>query len=174
MPLWNSTINLQNQHANPSKNKKSTLPFHVLCYLFADVINSRLSQHGIVIPSLPRDLLRDLSQQFTSKPLSKECYPLLDLATQSFFRNLSSDLATFAQHAGRRSIEETDVQMLMQRQRFVKGGEGAKMSVFSVAQRYLPGELLGRVRMVKSGAKKGKARGTKRKRSRQEEQVDAE
>src|SRR5271163_4072287 len=40
-------------------------------------LTSRLSQHGIVIPSLPRDLLRDLSQQFTSKPLSKECYPLL-------------------------------------------------------------------------------------------------
>ena len=44
------------------------------------------------------------------------------------------------------------------RQRLVKGGGGAKMSVFSVAQRYLPGELLGRVRMVKPVKRKGRTR----------------
>jgi len=79
-----------------------------------------------------------------------------------------SDLATFAAHAGRKAIEEGDVQMLLQRyvppnlginidvrQRIVKGS-GAKMSVFSVAQRYLPGELLGRVRMVKPVKRKGR------------------
>lgn len=49
--------------------------------------------------------------------------------------------------------------MCVFRQRLVKSG-GAKMSVFSVAQRYLPGELLGRVRMVK--AVKRKARRTRR------------
>ena len=65
------------------------------------------------------------------------------------------DLATFAKHAGRKAIEEGDVQMLLQRQRIVQvAGGGAKKSVFSVAQRYLPGELLGRVRMVKGGVKK--------------------
>lgn len=35
---------------------------------------------------------------------------------------------------------------------------GARESVFSVARKYLPGELLGRVRMVKSGAVKKKTR----------------
>jgi hypothetical protein len=68
--------------------------------------------------------------------------------------NPRSDLATFAKHAGRKGIEETDVQILLQRQRQINpqgGGGGAKNSVFSVAQRYLPGELLGRVRMVRGG-----------------------
>ena len=37
----------------------------------------------------------------------------------------------------------------MGRQRIVQGGGGSKKSIFSVAQRYLPGELVGRVRMVK-------------------------
>ena len=41
------------------------------------------------------------------------------------------------------------------RQRMVKGS-GAKTSVFSIAQRYLPGELLGRVRMVKPVKRKGR------------------
>jgi len=39
---------------------------------------------------------------------------------------------------------------------------GAKESVFSVARKYLPGELLGRVRMVKSGVVK-KRRGARKK-----------
>jgi hypothetical protein len=43
------------------------------------------------------------------------------------------------------------------RQRMIKLG-GAKMSVFSVAQKYLPGELLGRIRMVKSGIRKKQKR----------------
>ena len=38
---------------------------------------------------------------------------------------------------------------------------GAKMSVFSVAQKYLPGELLGRVRMVKGGIRKKQKRARK-------------
>jgi Centromere kinetochore component CENP-T histone fold len=85
----------------------------------------------------------------------------------------SSDLGTFASHAGRKVIEEGDVQMLLQRyypplcfrlakygrQRLIKmAGGGAKMSVFSVAQRYLPGELLGRVRMVKPVKRKTRTR----------------
>jgi Centromere kinetochore component CENP-T histone fold len=71
--------------------------------------------------------------------------------------NDSSDLATFAKHAGRKGIEESDVQMLLQRQRQIKP-QGAKNSVFSVAQKFLPGELLGRVRMVKGGVQKRKGR----------------
>lgn len=71
--------------------------------------------------------------------------------------NDSSDLATFAKHAGRKGIEESDVQMLLQRQRQIKP-QGAKNSVFSVAQKFLPGELLGRVRMVKGGIQKRKGR----------------
>jgi len=40
---------------------------------------------------------------------------------------------------------------------------GAKESVFSVARKYLPGELLGRVRMVKSGVVTKKRRGARKK-----------
>jgi histone H3/H4 len=85
-----------------------------------------------VIPSLPKDLIRNLAQQFSSKPLSKEVLPTLERATDEFFKNIrspsphplsepklmlvfSSDLGTFASHAGRKVIEEGDVQMLLQR-----------------------------------------------------------
>jgi hypothetical protein len=39
---------------------------------------------------------------------------------------------------------------------------GARDSVFSVARRYLPGELLGRVRVVKNVVGKRSGRGRKR------------
>ena len=62
--------------------------------------------------------------------------------------------------------------MLLQRQRMVQLGGGAKKSVFSVAQRYLPGELLGRVRMVRGGVKKRGKRVTRR--AVQEQEVEDE
>ena len=52
------------------------------------------------------------------------------------------------------AIRDLEVCAEFGRQRIVQLGGGAKKSVFSVAQRYLPGELLGRVRMVKGGVKK--------------------
>ena len=54
----------------------------------------------------------------------------------------------------------------------VQLGGGAKKSVFSVAQRYLPGELLGRVRMVRGGVKKRGKRVTRR--AVQEQEVEDE
>jgi histone H3/H4 len=150
---------------------------------FAAADVCRLSRHGIVVPQLPRDLIRNLAQQFSSKPLSKDTFDAVERATDLFFQNVSADLATFARHAGRKVIEETDVQVLLQRyvpkrwacwanssQRLVK--TGAKMSVFSVAQRYLPGELLGRVRMVKGGV--NKKRGGRKKKVREEDGEEGE
>jgi hypothetical protein len=67
----------------------------------------------------------------------------------------------FAGHGGRKTIEEHDVQILLARQRMAKLA-GARESVFSVARKYLPGELLGRVRMVKSGVTR-KRKGGRRK-----------
>jgi hypothetical protein len=49
---------------------------------------NRISRHGVVIPPFPKDLLRDLAQQFSSKPLSKDALPLLEKAADEFFRNI--------------------------------------------------------------------------------------
>jgi histone H3/H4 len=86
----------------------------------------RISRHGVVIPSLPKELIRNLAQQFSSKPITKDTLPSLEKATDEFFRTISypptfseltfrSDLSMFARHAGRKAIEEGDVQMLLQR-----------------------------------------------------------
>jgi hypothetical protein len=50
--------------------------------------NSRLSRHGIPLPSLPRDLIRNLAQQFSTKTLSKDALPQIERATDEFFRNI--------------------------------------------------------------------------------------
>jgi histone H3/H4 len=64
---------------------------------------------------LPTDLIRNLANQFSSKPISKETIPYLQRATNEFFKNISSDLAAYADHAGRKAIDEHDIQMLLQR-----------------------------------------------------------
>lgn len=48
----------------------------------------RFSRHGVVVPSLPTDLIRNLAQQFASKPISKDVLPVLQRATDEFFRNV--------------------------------------------------------------------------------------
>ena len=40
--------------------------------------SSRISRHGIAIPSLPKELIRNLAQQFSSKPITKDILPSLE------------------------------------------------------------------------------------------------
>jgi len=97
--------------------------------LFVDSVDFRPSY-----PTLPRELIRNLAQQFTSRQITKDAIPYLEKATDEFFKYLrftpklislshhilrtdvcSSDLAAFARHAGKKLIDEGDVQMLLQR-----------------------------------------------------------
>ncbi|OAQ31877.1 hypothetical protein K457DRAFT_337312 [Linnemannia elongata AG-77] len=58
-----------------------------------------------------------------------------------FFEQASNDLAAYAGHAGRRTVDETDVELLMKRLRILHD----KVSMESLLQRYLPRELRDKV-----------------------------
>ena len=49
----------------------------------------RLSRHGIVVPALPSELIRNLAQQFSAKTLSKDALPAIEKASDLFFQNIS-------------------------------------------------------------------------------------
>ncbi|KAG0256123.1 hypothetical protein DFQ27_005898 [Actinomortierella ambigua] len=59
------------------------------------------------------------------------------IGSHLFFEQVSSDLAAFATHAGRRTIDDADVECLMRRLRLTNG----KVSLESLLHRYLPREL---------------------------------
>jgi histone H3/H4 len=139
---------------------------------------THVSKHGIEYPSLPSNVVKKLASTFSRQSggngkVNKETLTALTEASDWFFERMSEDLATYSTHAKRKRIEDADVVTLMKRyvslasiysrihsltfisrQRLVNDHH----TVFSLAQKYLPGELLQAVRMappvIKSRGKK--------------------
>jgi histone H3/H4 len=79
-----------------------------------------VSEHGIGFPSFPAAPVKKLALSFMKSQgskahLSKETLDALVHTTNDFFEQISIDLAAYAQHGGRRMIEESDVIALMKR-----------------------------------------------------------
>ncbi len=122
----------------------------------------KISKHDLPYPSLPSSVVKRIATTFTrsytaSSKLSKETLLAMEQASDWFFEQVSEDVAMYSNHAGRRTIEESDVVTLMGRQKLVGKGQ----TVFSLAQKLLPRELVGEIRMA---PRKGKKKGKKRKR----------
>ncbi|KAF9124811.1 hypothetical protein BGW39_007877 [Mortierella sp. 14UC] len=87
-----------------------------------------IMSNGNVLPtSLPRTK-KVMRQTFTS-------------GSHLFFEQASNDLAAYANHAGRKTVDEDDVELLMRRLRIIHD----KVSMESLLQRYLPRELRDKV-----------------------------
>ncbi|KAK9377323.1 centromere kinetochore component CENP-T-domain-containing protein [Lipomyces chichibuensis] len=101
-------------------------------------------------PALPKKLIKDLAKNFSSIPLSADaCHALAD-ATDLFFKQASSDLATYARHANRKTIDESDVLLLLKRQKQLT----PKVTVFGLAHKYLPTELVAELRLPNVNSEK--------------------
>ncbi|KAI9888777.1 MAG: hypothetical protein M1814_006282 [Vezdaea aestivalis] len=120
----------------------------------------KTSKFGIACPSLPITTIKKMASNFAKSSsgrnatLSKEAIIAISQASDWFFEQISDDLAAYAEHAGRKTIEESDVNTLMKRQRQLT----ANTTPFSLAQKFLPGELLHDIHMAE------KAKPWKRKR----------
>ncbi|KAJ4140379.1 hypothetical protein NW768_001740 [Fusarium equiseti] len=117
--------------------------------LKANKKRKRISQHGIEYPSLPPAFVKRVAQTalqssgLTNQRLSAETLDALIQSSEWFFEQLGDDLGAYADHAKRKTIEESDVFTLMKRQRQI----GPRSSMFSLAQKHLPRELLQELRM---------------------------
>ena len=124
-----------------------------------------ISKHGQKVPSLPAGVVKSVADSFlphagkTSKKTKKDTVAALSQATDWFFEQVASDLDAYSGHADRDMIEESDVVALMKRQRVlatgaknVQGNRSAapgssRATLFSLAQRFLPRELMTELRM---------------------------
>ncbi|KAF5019478.1 hypothetical protein F66182_8517 [Fusarium sp. NRRL 66182] len=129
--------------------------------LKANKKRKRISQHGIEYPSLPPAFVKRVAQTalqssgLSNQRLSAETLDALIQSSEWFFEQLGDDLGAYADHAKRKTIEESDVLTLMKRQRQI----GPRSSMFSLAQKHLPRELLQELRMpVPQPAKQRKAK----------------
>ncbi|KAL5113481.1 hypothetical protein ACEQ8H_008645 [Pleosporales sp. CAS-2024a] len=121
----------------------------------------RISKRGLEYPSFPAAPVKKLALGFmksqgSKAQLNKETLNVLVRATDDFFEQIGIDLAAYAQHGGRKIIEESDVIALMKRTHKATNNSTS----FSLAQKMLPRELLQHLRMEPPQ----KLRGQKRKR----------
>ncbi|KAF2460271.1 centromere kinetochore component CENP-T-domain-containing protein [Lineolata rhizophorae] len=85
------------------------------------VRQKRISKHGIEYPLLPSSVVRKLATSMirssgsSNAKLSKDTLDAIMQATDWFFEQASEDLGKYAQHAGRKTIDESDVITLMKR-----------------------------------------------------------
>ncbi|KAI1748818.1 centromere kinetochore component CENP-T-domain-containing protein [Xylaria castorea] len=108
----------------------------------------RISRYGIEYPSLPPSVVKRLATTCAKTAGSKgkispETLDVIMQATDWFFEQLGDDLSAYAKHAGRKTIDESDMVTLMRRQRQTN----ASTTPFALAQRHLPRELLQELRM---------------------------
>ncbi|KAF9358722.1 hypothetical protein BGX26_001061 [Mortierella sp. AD094] len=101
----------------------------------------RLSAAGIPIPSMPTTLQKQLVNTFSRSRVSQEAMAIILEGSHQFFEQAANDLAAYAEHAGRKTIDESDVECLMKRLRITN----EKVSIESLLQRYLPRELRDKV-----------------------------
>lgn len=119
----------------------------------------RISQRGLEYPSFPAAPVKKLALGFmksqgSKAQLSKDALAALVKTTDDFFEQIGIDLAAYAQHGGRKVIEESDVTALMKRTRKISNNSTS----FSLAQRMLPRELLQQLRMEPPVKLKGQKR----------------
>jgi histone H3/H4 len=81
----------------------------------------KLSRHGIPVPFLPSGVVKRLATRFArtstgaKTKISKDTLAAIEQASEWFFEQASQDLATYAKHAGRKTIDESDVGTLIRR-----------------------------------------------------------
>jgi histone H3/H4 len=80
-----------------------------------------LSQHGIEYPSLPATFVKRVAQNalqssgLSNKRISTDTLVALTQASEWYFEQLGDDLGAYANHAKRKTIEDSDVATLMRR-----------------------------------------------------------
>lgn len=136
----------------------------------------KVSRYGIEYPSLPPAVVRRLAQNFARASgvkgkITADAMKAIMQASDWFFEQLGEDLQAYARHAGRKTIDESDVLTLMKRygtiyhwvSRINLHADWADTpplpppprqrqinpttTVFSLAQQHLPRELLQELRM---------------------------
>ncbi|NWT02957.1 CENPT protein, partial [Mionectes macconnelli] len=95
---------------------------------------SRTSQRKPREPQIARSLIKEVFSYFVKMPVNREAFKIVEKCSEKYFKQLSSDLEAYTIHAGRKTVEMADVEMLMRRQGLVTD----KVPLNVLIERHLP------------------------------------
>ncbi|NXD02098.1 CENPT protein, partial [Certhia familiaris] len=85
-------------------------------------------------PQVPRSLIKQIFRHFTKMPVTRDAFKIVEKCCERYFKQLSDDLEAYTHHAGRKTVEKADLEVLMRRQGLVTD----KMPLNVLIERYLP------------------------------------
>ncbi|XP_075796641.1 centromere protein T isoform X3 [Pelodiscus sinensis] len=85
-------------------------------------------------PALPSSLIKKIFSHFVKVPVAREAVTVVEKCVEVYFGQLCKDLEAYTSHAGRKTVEEADLELLMRRQGLVTD----KMPLRVLIERHLP------------------------------------
>ncbi|NWI50109.1 CENPT protein, partial [Calyptomena viridis] len=94
----------------------------------------RMSQRKPREPQIPRSLIKEIFSHFVKMPVARDAFKIVEKCTEKYFKQLSNDLEAYTSHAGRKTVEMADMEVLLRRQGLVTD----KMPLQVLIERHLP------------------------------------
>ncbi|XP_074864862.1 centromere protein T [Carettochelys insculpta] len=85
-------------------------------------------------PALPSSLIKTIFSHYVKMPVARDAFKIVEKCVEVYFKQLSNDLEVYTTHAGRKTVEEADLELLMRRQGLVTD----KMPLHVLIERHLP------------------------------------
>ncbi|NXT61849.1 CENPT protein, partial [Chaetops frenatus] len=85
-------------------------------------------------PQVPMSLIKEIFRHFVKMPVTRDAFKIVEKCSHRYFKQLSDDLEAYSHHAGRKTVEMADLEVLMRRQGLVTD----KMPLNVLIERYLP------------------------------------
>ncbi|XP_059681059.1 centromere protein T [Gavia stellata] len=85
-------------------------------------------------PEIASSLIKKIFSHYVKMPVARDAFKIIEKCSERYFRQLSSDLEAYSNHAGRKTVEMADLEVLMRRQGLVTD----KMPLHVLIERYLP------------------------------------
>ncbi|KFV74117.1 Centromere protein T, partial [Struthio camelus australis] len=96
--------------------------------------SSGVSQRKMREPGLASSLIKKIFSHYVKMPVARDAFRIVKKCSERYFRQLSNDLEAYTQHAGRKTVEVADLEVLMRRQGLVTD----KMPLRVLIERHLP------------------------------------
>ncbi|XP_074737428.1 centromere protein T isoform X5 [Strix uralensis] len=85
-------------------------------------------------PEVASSLIKKIFSHYVKMPVTRDAFKIVEKCSERYFRQVCNDLEAYTNHAGRKTVEKADLEVLMRRQGLVTD----KMPLHVLIERYLP------------------------------------
>ncbi|XP_040471159.1 centromere protein T isoform X3 [Falco naumanni] len=95
---------------------------------------SGVSRRKTSEPEIASSLIKKIFSHYVKMPVARDAFKIVQKCSEKYFMQLSNDLEAYIHHAGRKTVEMEDLEVLMRRQGLVTD----KMPLHVLIERYFP------------------------------------